>query len=117
MYIDNGGCEQIGQYIVEGLEPEPIVYIPNTFSPNGDGINDLFKISTSDSELDDYLFSVYNRWGELMFETTDPTQGWNGAANGSDYFVPPGVYPYYVKYSGICQSETLEEKGFVTLIR
>ncbi|MCZ4409567.1 PKD domain-containing protein [Cryomorphaceae bacterium 1068] len=117
MYIDNGGCEQIGQYVVEGLEPEPIVYIPNTFSPNGDGINDLFKISTSDSELDDYLFSVYNRWGELMFETTDPSQGWNGAANGSDYFVPPGVYPYYVKYSGICQSETLEEKGFVTLIR
>ncbi|MGB6036561.1 MAG: PKD domain-containing protein, partial [Cryomorphaceae bacterium] len=117
MYIDNGGCEQTGEYIVEGREPEPAVFIPNTFTPNGDGINDIFKISLSDSELDDYLFSVYNRWGELIFETTDPTQGWNGAANGSDYFVPTGVYPYYVKYSGICQSETLENKGFVTLIR
>jgi gliding motility-associated-like protein len=117
MYIDNGGCEQTGEYIVDGLEPEPAVFIPNTFTPNGDGINDIFKISLSDSELDDYLFSVYNRWGDLIFETTDPTQGWNGAANGSDYFVPPGLYPYYVKYSGICQSETLEEKGFVTLIR
>lgn len=116
-YIDDGGCEQSGVYLVEALEPEPLVFIPNSFTPNGDGINDLFKISLGDSELDDYQFSVYNRWGELIFETTDSEQGWNGGASGSDYYVPTGNYVYYVKYSGICQSETIEKKGTINLIR
>jgi len=116
-YIDLGGCEQVGQYIVDGIEPEPLVFIPNSFTPNGDGINDIFKISSGESELDDYEFTIHNRWGELIFRTTDPDQGWNGAKSGSDFFVPAGTYTYYVKYSGICQSETIDKFGTINLIR
>lgn len=115
-YIDEGGCEQSGEYLVTGTEPIPTVYIPNGFTPNGDGINDIFRPSVVDA-MNIYSFKVYNRWGELVFETADPAEGWNGAGPGEDFFVPPGAYVYKVKYRGVCQSETIEETGVVKVIR
>ena len=68
--------------------------LPNVFSPNNDGINDLFQpLMTSYVEKVD--MKIYNRWGLLVFETEDPRINWDGKISGSDKLVSPGVY-YYI---------------------
>ncbi len=91
----------------------PELYIPNTFTPNGDGFNDVFKVRGPMFSI--YYFAVYNRWGQLMFETTDPTQGWDGNFKGKPS--DPGVFGYYVKAKCSEASEEIFKKGNVTLIR
>lgn len=91
----------------------PELYIPNTFTPNGDGHNDVFKVRGPYFGV--YYFAVYNRWGELMFETTDPKEGWDGNYKGKPS--DPGVFGYYVKAKCGEQSEEIFRKGNVTLIR
>ncbi|MCC6372743.1 MAG: gliding motility-associated C-terminal domain-containing protein, partial [Bacteroidia bacterium] len=88
------------------------VFIPNTFTPNGDGNNDLlFVRSLKVSEL---YFTIYNRWGEMVFETKDKTTGWDGRYKGRD--VDVGVYGWYLKAKCVNGEETFL-KGNVTLIR
>jgi len=68
--------------------------LPNVFSPNNDGINDLFKpLMTSYVERVD--MKIFNRWGMLVFETEDPGINWDGKIDGTDKLVSPGVY-YYI---------------------
>ena len=68
--------------------------IPNVFSPDGDGINDILRpIEIQDIEKID--LSIYNRWGQLIFETTDPMINWDGKFKDTDNLVSPGVY-YYI---------------------
>ncbi len=114
-FTDLGGCEQSGTVVVTSKFPETEVYIPNSFTPNGDGMNDIFKPSVSD--LDKYSLKVFNRWGHDVFETNDPETGWNGSSDGSNYFVPSGVYAYLISYSGVCSQDVIEKTGFVTVIR
>ena len=88
------------------------VFVPNTFTPNGDGQNDVLFVRGN--ELTELYFAVYNRWGEMVFETTDITKGWDGIFKGMQ--VDPAVFAWYLKakcYSG----NELEKKGNVTLIR
>lgn len=89
------------------------LYIPNTFTPNGDGHNDVFKVRGP--YYAEFYFAVYNRWGELMFETTDPTVGWDGNFKGKPS--DPGVFGYYMKAKCGDQAEEVFRKGNVTLIR
>lgn len=91
----------------------PELYIPNTFTPNGDGHNDVFRVRGPNFAI--YYFAVYNRWGELMYETTDPSQGWDGNYKGKPS--DPGVFGYYVKAKCGEGSEEIFKKGNVTLIR
>jgi len=114
-YIDQNGCYQEGTFTVTADPADENVFIPNAFSPNGDGINDIFKPSAND--LDHYELRIFNRWGEQMFSTTDPSIGWNGSNSGSDYFVPAGAYAYLVKYSGLCSQDKVEKTGTVMVIR
>lgn len=91
------------------------VFIPDAFTPNGDGKNEFAKILVK-GDLKLEIFNIYNRFGQLVFTTTDLTKGWDGIYNG----VPQdmGTYNYYVK--GICGNAGNEEvqfKGTVTLIR
>ena len=58
------------------------VYVPNAFTPNNDGFNDVFKPEMIEYLKDGYLLEIYNRWGEKVFSTTDPEQGWDGTVNG-----------------------------------
>lgn len=67
--------------------------IPNVFTPNGDGINDVFFITST--ELTDFRLFIVNRWGEVIFETNDPNQGWDGTSNGKK--CSDGVYFYTLK--------------------
>ena len=86
----------------------PDLYVPNVFTPNDDGINDVFGITYSGKEA--YQLQVYDRWGKIAFESTDPTQPWNGIRiNGNA--AAEGVY-YYTLQVG-----THRFTGNVTLVR
>jgi gliding motility-associated-like protein len=74
------GCQATDTVLVR-VHKEGEVFVPRAWSPNNDGRNDyLYPIMVGMMELK--LFRVYNRWGQLMFETTQPRQGWNGVASG-----------------------------------
>lgn len=93
------------------------LFVPNAFSPNGDGLNDVFK-PVSGCQLKDYRFAVYNRWGELVFETNHFDKGWDGTHDGEK--LSSGVFIWTVK--GVAENYELEKKfivksGDVTLIR
>ncbi|MBC8045325.1 MAG: gliding motility-associated C-terminal domain-containing protein [Fimbriimonadaceae bacterium] len=102
--------------VIEGCPP--IIYIPNAFSPNNDGVNDftmLIGVAVSDLHL-----SIYNRWGELVYETNDiniinnTDIGWDGKQNGED--AEMGVYAYLLTATGE-DGSVLQRKGNITLVR
>ena len=90
----------------------PVVFIPNAFSPDGDGYND--ELLVNGNNITAMTLSVYNRWGEQVFQTQDQTVGWNGRWNGIN--LPPDVYGYYLQC--VCDDgSTLNTRGNVTLLR
>jgi len=90
----------------------PFVFIPNSFTPNGDGVNDILYVRSD--ILEECYFVVYNRWGEKLFETRDNTVGWDGTFKGQE--CPRATYDWYFK--GTCKDgDETELKGSVTLLR
>lgn len=89
------------------------IFIPNTFTPNNDGKNDIFRVRGA--SYGKFYFAVYNRWGQLLFETNDPSQGWDGNFNGMQ--ADPGVFGWYLRASCEEGAEEIFQKGSVTLIR
>ena len=72
--------------------------MPNAFSPNGDGINDVYKAKDGYRSLVEFQAYIFNRWGQKLYEWTDPTGGWDGRFNGKD--VKEGVYFVLVNARG-----------------
>ena len=72
--------------------------MPNTFTPTGDGINDIYKAKDGYQSIVEFHAYIYNRWGQKLYEWTDPSQGWDGKHNGKD--VKQGVYFVLVKAKG-----------------
>jgi|GEM_PF-286476 len=89
-----------------------LVFIPNAFSPKG--YNSIFKPVSAFVDNRGYIFQIYNRWGQLVFETSDPNTGWDGTFEGD--FVPAGVYVYYVKCH-TSESQVYERRSTVTVIK
>jgi len=89
------------------------IFIPNAFSPNDDGKNDVFRVFALDSyEL--ISFDIFNRWGSRVFSTTNTSTGWNGKVNG--YTQETGVFVYYIEIKN--RSGKIKSiKGNVLLIR
>lgn len=87
-------------------EAEPITIVvsdsklemPNAFSPNGDGINDVYKAKSTYRSIVEFHAAIYNRWGQKLFEWTDPASGWDGRYHGKD--VAQGTYFVQVKATG-----------------
>ena len=71
------GCTDIDSVLLQVLQCR-LPMVPNAFSPNDDGIDDVFKIANPDDFTKIDYFEIYNRWGELVFATNDKTRGWNG---------------------------------------
>lgn len=98
----------------------PIVFVPNAFTPNGDNTNEGFRPIMTFVQNDQvngritYLFEVYNRWGELVFSTTDQTQAWNGTYLQED--CQQDVYLYRLECQGL-NGEMYSYRGTVTLLR
>ena len=100
--------------IVE-LVKEPTSYIPNLFSPNSNiPENRVFKPVHLYVDAEEYLFCIYDRWGSIIFRTTDITAGWDGSANGQ--VAMAGAYTYYITYR-IDKKNIFKKQGTVTLIR
>lgn len=68
--------------------------MPNAFSPNNDNLNDVFRVPI-DSDIQLEEFSVFNRWGGLVFQNTDATKGWDGTLKGQP--MPSGTYIYMIR--------------------
>ena len=109
--MDQKGCVDT-TYRTIFINPEFQFYAPNAFSPNGDGINEEF--SGSGVGIATYQMRIFDRWGELIFETDDPGLPWDGKHNGTDCQI--GVYTYTFRLQAIA-GKVSEYKGHVTLIR
>src|SRR5690606_13536199 len=95
---------------------EGLAYIPNVFSPNGDSKNDTFQVVGL--SLDQFSMEVFNRWGQLMYNTNNPALGWNGGLDNSASDVPDGTYFYVITFKDNCSTEPLtRHHGHVTLVR
>lgn len=87
------------------------VYAPNVFSPNDDGVNDRWR-PVSRCPLQDYELLIFNRWGGLVFQSKDPSEGWSGRD------LPAGVYPFLIRYRTLHGDPgERREQGMVTLVR
>ena len=90
--------QQLDSSVVVVVISESKLEFPNAFSPNGDGINDVYKAKDGYKSIVSFHASIYNRWGQKLFEWTDPSKGWNGKFKGHD--VKEGVYFVLVKAKG-----------------
>lgn len=111
--VDVNGCEtSLG---IEVTERFPRIYVPNAFSPNGDGENEEFKAVT-DCDLG-FSMQVFNEWGAVIFATEDIFRGWDGTLDGKP--APIGKYSYIIFYSGSINGTSFEEtlRGTLRLVR
>lgn len=95
--------------------PDVIIYVPNTFTPNGDSKNQVWSIHIDGIIPESFLVEVFNRWGELIFESNDPGFGWNGVY--ADLEVPDGTYVWKIKALEAFSKEEKEWIGHVNVIR
>jgi len=98
------------------VEIEPTIYVPTAFSPDNDGINDFFEIKANGMDLDNFNVKVYDRWGEIIFESSDLYKSWNGKAKNNLKFVKIGSYTWLVTVKDANGIE-LQKSGTVTVIR
>jgi gliding motility-associated-like protein len=96
------------------VEQPPRVFVPNAFSPKG--YNSRFYPVAVFVKSDDYIFRIFNRWGQLLYDTNipGPLNGWDGKYEGK--FVPAGVYVYYVRFK-TATGDYFEKRGTVTVIK
>ncbi|HNR53768.1 MAG TPA: gliding motility-associated C-terminal domain-containing protein [Flavobacteriales bacterium] len=113
--VSDGICAKDASVLVEVRElicDEPDIFVPNTFTPNGDGKNDVLYVRGRNIATLD--FKVFDRWGELVFETTDVSRGWDGTYEGRP--VDPAVFVYHL--TAYCvDGQQYFTKGNVTVVR
>jgi len=109
------GCSDTASVVLP-IRPVPKFFLPNAFTPNNDGLNDIFIPVGDFFGATNYDFTIWNRWGERVFMTSNLDEGWNGQRDNSGAHAPPGVYVYVIQYiDGFGQRQYL--KGHCTLIR
>jgi gliding motility-associated-like protein len=91
--------------------PAMTIYIPNSFTPNGDGMNDTFGIAGE--AIKEFRMQIFNRWGQLIFESANANQRWDGTFMGE--LVPEGAYVYKVMAKGASGKKQLRE-GNLTVV-
>ncbi|NOT51519.1 MAG: T9SS type B sorting domain-containing protein [Chitinophagaceae bacterium] len=110
---DNIGCPDSAFVTVRVFKTNPSVFVPTAFTPNGDGLNDVVRpIAVGMRRI--IYFSIYNRWGELVFTTTENKRGWDGRING--YLQSSNVFVWMVSAEDYLGKHYFQ-KGTVTLIR
>lgn len=109
------GCEALAFVTVTVVQlacEEPFVFTPNAFTPNGDGVNDVFMVRGQN--VDELYLAIFNRWGQRIFESNSPAIGWDGTFDGAP--LPPDVYGYYAEMRCF-DGSIFVKKGNLTLIR
>ncbi len=113
--ISQGDCigtQEVEVVVLTDVCREPYIFIPAAFTPNGDGRNDMLFVRGN--PIEEIFFAVYDRWGELVFQTTDKNIGWDGRFNGQE--LPPDVYGYYLEVTCIDGME-FAKQGNVTILK
>lgn len=106
------GCPQVDSVHITVIPQE--VFVPNAFSPNGDGKNDEFRVGTIRNMVNVQEFRIFNRWGQELFYTSDISKGWDGNFKGKKQ--DPGVYHYMMRVA-YANGKTKFIKGDITLVR
>lgn len=112
---NESGCRSSDEILIkvkESICEEPYIYVPNAFTPNEDGVNDVLFVRGEN--IDEVYMTIYDRWGEKVFETENLDKGWDGSFNGKT--VSGDVYGYYLKivcYGGL----QYFKKGNITVLR
>ncbi len=112
---DENGCELELEFFLEVTQPtctEEDVFLPTAFSPNGDGTNDILLVRSK--FIDEMELKIVNRWGQIVFITTDQNQGWDGTFEGEE--LAPDAFAYWLNVSCINGSEYISQ-GNVSIIR
>lgn len=94
------------------LVKEPGIYVPSAFSPNGDGLNDQFRVYAVGVQT--LALTIFNRWGEVVFQTSDPNLGWDGIYKGE--FVPVDDYQYIIN-AVMSDGSSINKSGSVSVLR
>lgn len=115
-FTDASGCRHLLKTlyveVVTDACNEDVVYLPTGFTPNNDGVNDILLIRSN--FVTEVYLTIYNRWGEKLFETNDIKKGWDGMFKGK--LLDQGVYGYYMTFT--CNNgEKSFKKGNITLMR
>jgi gliding motility-associated-like protein len=108
------GCKDSLSTILD-IRPEIHWYMPNAFTPNADSKNDGFLGKGYLEGATQFNMSIWNRYGEQVFQTTDPTEAWTGRQKNTGAMSPPGVYVYVVSFVGP-RGTPYEYKGYATLV-
>ena len=114
---ENGPC-----YVEESLQvvvtecPGIIYWVPNTFTPDGNEFNQTFgPIITEGIDVNDFNFTVFNRWGEVVWESNDLNNSWDGMYNNK--MCPDGVYTWKLTFNVFNNDGKITNHGFICLIR
>ncbi|MCF8276277.1 MAG: gliding motility-associated C-terminal domain-containing protein [Flavobacteriales bacterium] len=114
IFTDDNGC-QTSDTVWIRVEPEVRFWIPNAFTPNDDRINDTWGPKAFG--FSEYEMWVYDRWGKLIFHSTDPFEKWNGTLNNrGNQIMPLGVYAYRILARSV-KNTIIKESGHVTLLK
>ncbi|HEU4717247.1 MAG TPA: gliding motility-associated C-terminal domain-containing protein, partial [Bacteroidia bacterium] len=112
--VNQWGCEDTLDYDVV-IVPYTTLFIPNTFTPNGDGKNDVFM--PVGQFVADFHMMIFDRWGNLIYETNDQSMGWDGHANGGNEKAQIDTYVYVVTFHEMYTGNYHRIIGNVNLIR
>lgn len=91
------------------------IFVPESFTPNNDGVNDIFTPVMNADNISDYEMRIFDRWGELVFETNTPGVGWNGEDSSND--IKTGVYVYQLTAHSLISGKKIDLSGSITLFK
>lgn len=111
------GCTDTARVNIE-VQDEVIYYVPNSFTPDEDEYNPIFKpVFTSGFDPYDYKMVIFNRWGEIIFETRDASYGWDGTYSGAAGLCKEGDYIWQIEFKTTLSDERRKITGSVTLLK
>ncbi len=114
LIVSNGSCKDSTYEIVRITLPTSL-YVPNTFSPNGDGVNDVFK--AEGDGITTFEMMIYDRWGQLVFQSTDINKGWDGKVNGGSEVAAMDTYVYVINITAFANKHNYTYRGVVNLMK
>jgi len=113
--VHASGCQDTLIQFID-VEPKVTYFVPNAFTPNGDGSNELFYGVGYVDGMKNFEMSIWDRWGSLLFKSNDPNEAWNSRINNTGSIVQNGVYVYKISFS-TPRDKLVNLKGFVTVVR
>jgi gliding motility-associated-like protein len=109
------GCKDTAMVPVE-IRPDFVLYIPNAFTPDGNGLNDMFQPMGVGIDEENYRLDIFDRWGENIFTSNSFRKGWDGTVKGGSKIAPQGVYTYKMVVNDT-QGNSHPYVGHVTLLK